>query len=326
MEFPTAHQQPPATGCRDGTADQPSYLHLAVTGELAGRARELYSIYSHCHLCPRQCGKNRLRGETGECQSTSRVRVSSAHPHFGEERPLVGQYGSGTIFFSGCNLRCEYCQNWELSHACDGVYVSDRGLGRIMLRLQAMGCHNINLVTPTHYVPNIVQALRSAVAGGLRIPLVYNTSSYDSLEVLRLLEGIVDIYLPDFKYMDEAIAGKYSAGASDYPDIAAAAIQEMHRQVGDLITDDNGIAVRGVMIRHLVLPHNLAGTDRFVRFVATALGPSTYVNIMAQYHPAHRADYFPELSRRISGEEFRQAVHWGRQAGLRRLASGQRFQ
>jgi len=308
------------TECRDSSASRrPSYLNLAATGELACRARELYSIYRRCRLCPRQCGKNRLRGEAGECQSTSRVRVSSAHPHFGEERPLVGRYGSGTIFFSGCNLRCEYCQNWELSHACDGAYVTDRGLGRIMLRLQAMGCHNINLVTPTHYVPNIVQALRSAVAGGLRIPLVYNTSSYDSLEVLRLLEGIVDVYLPDFKYMDGDTASKYSAGASDYPEVAAAAIQEMYRQVGDLVTDEDGIAICGVMIRHLVLPYNLAGTDRFVRFVNRRLGPSTYVNIMAQYHPAHRASCFPELSRRITEAEFRQAVRWGRQAGLTRL-------
>lgn len=301
---------------------QPSYLRLAASGELAHRARELYSIYRHCRLCPRQCGKNRLRGETGECQSTSRARVSSAHPHFGEESPLVGLNGSGTIFFSGCNLRCGYCQNWELSHGCDGVYLTDRGLGQIMLRLQAMGCHNINLVTPTHYVPNIVQALQSAVAGGLRVPLVYNTSSYDSLDVLRLLEGIVDIYLPDFKYMDGATAGKFSAGASDYPEVAAGAIQEMHRQVGDLVTDQDGIAIRGVMIRHLVLPHNLAGTDRFVRFLTASLGPSTYVNIMPQYHPAHRAGCFPELSRRITESEFRQAVQWGRQAGLTRLASG----
>lgn len=192
----------------------------------------------------------------------------------------------------------------------------------MMLRLQAMGCHNINLVTPTHYVPNIVHALRWAVAGGLRIPLVYNTSSYDSLEVLRLLEGIVDIYLPDFKYMDGDTAGKYSAGASDYPEVAAATIQEMYRQVGDLVTDEDGIAIRGVMIRHLILPHNLAGTDRFVRFVAAALGPSTCVNIMPQYHPAHRAGCFPELSRRITEAEFRQALRWGRQGGLTRLTSG----
>jgi len=323
MELRMARQRPREFGWVEKSASrQPSYLRLAASGELDHRARELYSIYRSCHLCPRLCGKNRLRGETGECRSTSRVKVSSAHPHFGEERPLVGRHGSGTIFFSGCNLKCEYCQNWELSHACEGECVTDHALGRMMLRLQAMGCHNINLVTPTHYVPNIVQALRSAVAGGLRIPLVYNTSSYDSLEVLRLLDGIVDIYLPDFKYVDEAAAAKYSTGAKDYPEVAAAAIQEMYRQVGTLITDENGIAVRGVMIRHLVLPHNLAGTDRFVRFVAAALGPATFVNLMAQYHPAHEAHSFPELSRRITEVEFRQAVSWARQAGLTRFAAG----
>jgi len=310
-----------AWNCALPAPRQASYLLLAASGELARRARELYSIYRSCRLCPRQCGKNRLLGQTGKCQSTSRARVSSAHPHFGEERPLVGRHGSGTIFFSGCNLRCEYCQNWELSHACQGEYVTDEALGRMMLGLQAMGCHNINLVTPTHFVPNIVQALRWAAARGLRVPLVYNTSSYESLEVLRLLDGIVDIYLPDFKYMDETVAGKYSARAADYPQVAAAAIREMHRQVGDLVTDSDGIALRGVMIRHLVLPHNIARTDQFVRFVATELGPSTYVNIMPQYHPAYRARHCPELSRRITEAELRQAIQWGRKAGLTRLAA-----
>ena len=297
-------------------AQQPSYLELESRGELARRARALYSVYRECRLCPRQCGANRLKGELGTCASSSRVRVCSVHPHFGEERPLVGRHGSGTIFFAGCNLLCEYCQNWDTSHGRAGELVSDQRLGRMMLRLQAMGCHNINLVTPTHFVPNIVQALRPAIAGGLRVPLVYNTSGYDSVETLRLLEGIVDIYLPDFKYMDRAVAGRYSAGADDYPEVAAAAIVEMHRQVGDLITDEDGIAVRGVMIRHLVLPHNLAGTDAFVEFVAARLGRSTYVNIMPQYYPAHHARQFPELSRRITDAEFRRALGWTRQAGL----------
>jgi len=320
VELRIMRQRSPETGSEEGFASPPpSYLCLAASGELARKARELYAIYRNCHLCPRQCGKNRLRGEIGTCLSTSRARVSSALPHFGEERPLVGRHGSGTIFFSGCNLLCEYCQNWELSHGCNGEYVTDQALGRMMLGLQAMGCHNINLVTPTHYVPNIVQALRFAIDGGLRVPLVYNTSGYDSLEVLHLLDGIVDIYLPDFKYMDGATAGSYSAGANDYPEVATAAIQEMYRQVGNLVTDEDGIAVRGVMIRHLVLPHNLAGTDQFVRFVAARLGPSTYVNIMPQYHPAHRARCFPELSHRITDAEFRKAIGWGRQAGLTRL-------
>lgn len=298
---------------------RPSYLRLEANGELARRARDLYAIYGNCRLCPRQCAVNRLKGEPGTCRSSSRVRVASVHPHFGEEKPLVGRNGSGTIFFGGCNLLCEFCQNWELSHGGEGELVSDRALGRMMLCLQAMGCHNINLVTPTHYVPNIVQALRSAIAGGLCVPLVYNTSGYDSLEVLHLLDGVVDIYLPDFKYMDPAVAGRYSAGASDYPEVAAAAIEEMHRQVGELVVDSDGIAQRGVMLRHLVLPANLAGSDRLVRFVADRLGRSTYVNIMPQYHPAHRASCFPELSRRITNAEFRQALAWGREAGLTRL-------
>jgi len=298
------------------------YLRLERSGELARRAQELYAIFRSCRLCPRQCGVNRLRGEKGVCSSTSRAKVYSMHPHFGEEKPLVGRRGSGTIFFSNCNLLCCFCQNWEINHRGDGSYTSDEAIGRLMIDLQELGCHNINLVTPTHCVPNIVQGLRSAIRRGLRIPLVYNCGGYEPVEVIRLLDGIVDIYLPDYKYTDGAMSEKYSSGARDYPEVAAAAIAEMHRQLGELVTDESGIALRGLMIRHLVLPHNIAGTDRLVRWVAEKLTPSTYVNIMAQYRPEHRAFEYPELARRLTRDEYQQALQWAREAGLTRLDRG----
>jgi putative pyruvate formate lyase activating enzyme len=298
---------------------QPAYLRLARTGELAERAAALAAIYRSCRLCPRRCQVNRAAGGKGICGGGARARVYSAHPHFGEEKPLVGRGGSGTVFFSNCNLRCVFCQNWEIAHRGDGRDVDSAALARIMVALQERGCHNINLVTPTHYVPSIVAALGEAVRLGLRVPLVYNCGGYEPVEIIRLLDGIVDIYLPDFKYMDGAAAEKYSTGAKDYPGVAAAAIAAMHQQVGELILDEDGIALRGLMIRHLVLPENLAGTDRFVKWVARALTRSTYVNIMAQYRPEYRAREFPALSRRISPAEFRRALEWAREAGLKRL-------
>ncbi|MEN6537681.1 MAG: radical SAM protein [Bryobacteraceae bacterium] len=298
---------------------EPAYLRLDRTGELADRAARLYAIYRSCRLCPRQCGVDRTKGEKGFCSSTNRAKVFSAHPHFGEERPLVGRGGSGTIFFSNCNLLCVFCQNWEINHRGDGSYAGDDVLARLMTDLQSVGCHNINLVTPTHILPNIISALRVAIRRGLRLPLVYNCGGYEPVEIIKLLDGMVDIYLPDFKYTDGVMAEKYSSGARDYPERAAEAITEMHRQVGDLQVDENGIALRGLMIRHLVLPGNIAGTDRFVEFVATKLSRSTYVNIMAQYRPEHKARGIPELSRRITGDEYRQAVRWAREAGLTRL-------
>ena len=298
---------------------KPAYLALEQSGELKARVKELYAIYRSCRLCPRQCGVNRLKGELGVCQSISRVRVYSMHPHFGEERPLVGRGGSGTIFFSQCNLRCEFCQNWEINHRGDGRWMSDDDLAGLMKSAQETGCHNVNLVTPTHFVPNIVNALRTAIPRGLTVPLVYNCGGYEPVEIVKLLDGIVDIYLPDFKYMDGAMSEKYSSGARDYPERAAEAIAEMHRQVGELAVDEKGIAVRGLIIRHLVLPNNIAGTERFVKWVATKLTPSTYVNIMAQYRPEHRAREYPEVSRRITNEESARAVAWAREAGLTRL-------
>ena len=299
---------------------EPAYLRLEKSGELKRREEALWQILSECRCCPRQCGANRLEGETGVCSSTARVKVYSAGPHFGEERPLVGRRGSGTVFFSNCNLLCCFCQNWEINHRGDGTFRSHRDLAELMLGLQHRGCHNINLVTPTHVAPNIVKALRIAIGMGLRLPLVYNTGGYDSLEVVKLLDGIVDVYLPDFKYQDGDLAAKYSSEAADYPEVAAAVIQEMHRQVGELVVDARGVAQRGLMLRHLVLPHNIAGTDRFVRWVAAELSPSTYVNIMAQYRPEHRASEYPELARRLTSDEWRQALVWARQAGLHNLA------
>ncbi len=293
-----------------------AYIDLERSGELAERARDLVESYRACRLCARRCGMNRLEGEMGICDATSEIIVSAAHPHFGEEAPLVGRHGSGTIFFNHCSLRCVFCQNWEIAHRGDGQAVSTEDLAQLMIELQRLRCHNINLVTPTHYVPGIIEALRIAIRLGLRVPLVYNCGGYESLEVLRLLDSIVDIYLPDFKYAGGRQAAKYSSGAKDYPEVAAAAIEEMHRQVGDLVVDEDGVAVRGLMVRHLIMPDNLAGTDRFLQFVAERLSASTYVNLMAQYRPENRAREYPELAHRITREEYLQARAWAREAGL----------
>jgi putative pyruvate formate lyase activating enzyme len=287
---------------------EPGYIKLHESGKLKEIAGQLVRIYDSCTLCPRQCKVNRRQGETGVCSAGALVKVSSASPHFGEERPLVGKHGSGTIFLTHCNLLCLYCQNWDISHNGEGEEISDEELAALMLRLQTQGCHNINVVTPTHYLPNIVQALVFAVEKGLRIPLVYNTGGYDSVEIIKMLEGIIDIYMPDFKYTDGEIAAKYSRGARDYPEVAKAAIKEMHRQVGVLKLDRHHIAQRGLIIRHLVLPHDLAGTEAFVKFVAEELDPGTYVNIMSQYRPCHEAHQYSELSRGISTWEFQNAL------------------
>lgn len=268
--------------------------------DLARRAEALYEYYKRCELCPRRCGVDRTRGETGVCRTAAQARVAAAHPHFGEEPELVGRGGSGTIFFSQCNLRCVFCQNWEIAHEGEGELVTDDELAGMMLALQRRGCHNINLVTPTHVAPSVVAALVIAAQRGLRLPLVYNCGGYERVEVLRLLDGVVDIYLPDFKYTDGAMADKYSSGARDYPEAAAAAILEMHRQVGDLVTDERGVALRGLMVRHLLMPGQIAGTPRFLEFVERELGRGTYVNLMRQYRPAGRAREFPELCEPIA--------------------------
>jgi putative pyruvate formate lyase activating enzyme len=298
---------------------KPGYLKLEREGELEKREKALWEILSSCEICARGCGVDRLAGETGVCSTPARIKVHSAGPHFGEERELVGQGGSGTVFFSNCNLLCCFCQNWEINHRGDGERTGDRELADTMMALQRRGCHNINLVTPSHVVPQIVKATRIAASKGLRLPLVYNTGGYDNIEVIKMLDGIVDIYLPDFKYQDGELAAKYSSGVSDYPEVAAAAIKEMHRQVGDLETDSRGVATRGLIIRHLVMPNNIGGTDRLVRWIAEELGKDTYLNLMAQYRPEHEAFDHPAIARRLTREEWKQAISWAREAGLTNL-------
>ena len=295
---------------------EPGYLKLERKGELVKREEALWEILSSCEICARGCGANRLAGETGVCSATARIKVHSAGPHFGEERELVGRGGSGTIFFSNCNLLCCFCQNWEINHRGDGERTTPHELANTMLALQRRGCHNINVVTPSHVVPHIVKATRIAAARGLRLPLVYNTGSYDNLEVVKMLDGIVDIYLPDFKYLDGKMAARYSSDASDYPEVAAAVIHEMHRQVGDLETDSRGIAKRGLIVRHLVMPNNIGGTDRLVKWIATELGPDTYLNLMAQYRPEHKAFDHPAIARRLTKDEWTQSIAWAEAAGL----------
>ncbi len=301
------------------TSVYPSYLRLEKSGQLSERVEKLLAFYENCHLCPRDCRVNRLKGETGICRATSRVKISSAFPHFGEERPLVGKSGSGTIFFSNCNLRCVFCQNYTISIEGEGVEISDEQLAETMLKVQSFGCHNINLVTPTHYVPSIVRAVQMASRRGLKIPLVYNTSGYETIEVLQLLDGVIDIYLPDLKYMRPEFAAKYSSNAYNYPHYAKMAIKEMHRQVGELSVDSQGIARRGVILRHLILPQRISSPEEFIKFVAEELSPGTYVNLMGQYRPEYKASEYPELNRRITRGEYQEALAWARRYGLTRL-------
>ena len=298
---------------------RPSYLKLSAQ-ELRRRSEQAWELMaSPCRVCPRHCKVDRRQDDKrGFCRVGVRALVSSFSPHFGEEPPLVGVGGSGTIFLASCNLACVFCQNWEISQARWGREVTDEQLAGAMLRLQALGCHNINFVSPTIYVPQILAALSYAVAGGLRLPLVYNSGGYDSLEALRLLNGIFDIYMPDIKYADEEFARKYSL-VKDYYPIARAALKEMHRQVGDLVTED-GVALRGLIIRHLVLPQGLAGTAEVMRFIAQELSAQSYVNVMAQYRPENKAYNYPELSRRISVDEYQEALELARAQGLYRFA------
>ena len=295
-----------------------TYCELFETGVLAERVEAARERLRRCHVCPRHCEVNRLEGELGVCHVGAKAFVASFGPHFGEEEPLRGRHGSGTIFFGSCNLRCVYCQNYEISQLREGYEVSPDELADMMLDLQARGCHNINLVTPSHQVPHILEGLLVAAEQGLHIPLVYNTSSYDDLETLQLLDGIVDIYLPDFKYTNERIAYRYSK-IEHYPTTAKVAIKEMHRQAGDLILNEEGLAIRGVLVRHLVLPGGLAGTGEVMRYLAQEISTETYVNIMDQYRPCHRAFRYPPLDRRITAEEFEEAVRLAKAHGLHRL-------
>ena len=304
---------------------KPLYLNLSAK-ELKERANKAWELLNPCRVCPRECRVNRearskrlvtRNKKLGFCQMGPTARVFSHHPHFGEEACLVGRNGSGTIFFSSCNLSCVYCQNWEISQLRLGNKVSNERLGQMMVKLQNQGCHNINLVSPTIWVPQILKALTFATKKGVKIPLVYNTGGYDSVETLKLLDGIVDIYMPDIKYSDNKIGLKYSK-VFHYWSAVKKVIKEMHRQVGDLIIE-NGLAKRGLLIRHLVLPNNLAGTEKVMKFLANKVSKATYVNIMDQYWPTNKAYQYPELSRRTTSEEYTKAVRLAQQFGLWRF-------
>jgi len=285
--------------------------------EIEIRRDILFERLKNCEICPWQCRVNRLSGQIGKCRSLGKAIVSSASQHFGEEPPLVGSNGSGTIFFTNCNLFCIYCQNYDISRLQYGKEIEDYQLANMMLHLQELGCHNINLVSPTHFVPQIVSSLKIAIEKGLTIPIVYNTGGYDSVDTLKLLDGIIDIYMPDFKYWDNNKAFKYS-GVKDYCEVAKAALSEMYRQVGDLLIDKNGIAVRGLLVRHLVLPNNLKETEKILEFIANNLSRNTYINIMNQYRPCFQAFRRPEINRIITTNEYRYAVDYALKLGLHR--------
>jgi len=298
---------------------EPAYLKLHRSGELKKRGETLWNVMKSCKLCPRQCGANRLAGEKGFCQASSQLEVSSCNAHFGEEAPLVGSGGSGTIFFTNCSLRCVFCINWQISQGGEGTPKSIDDLANMMLYLQRKGCHNINVVTPSHYSPHILLAIDLAADRGLRLPIVYNTCGWERLEILKKLDGVIDIYLPDFKYSDNAMAAKYSSDADTYPDMAKASLLEMHRQVGVAKPAKDGIMYRGLMIRHLVMPNRVGGTKGVVEWIAGNLSKDTYVNIMSQYTPVFKASNYPAISRRITRQEYAESVKWARDAGLNNL-------
>jgi putative pyruvate formate lyase activating enzyme len=297
----------------------PAYLSALKTGTLERRVIRGLDALTHCTLCPRRCGVDRTAGKTGTCGTGRRAVVASYNAHFGEETPLVGRNGSGTIFFTHCNLRCNFCQNYDISHLGEGRELDDDQLATIMLELQRAGCHNINCVTPSHVVPQILSAVHQAARRGLSIPLVYNCGGYDRVKTLMLLDGIVDIYMPDFKFWDPDVA-RDTCDAPDYPEVARRALIEMHRQVGDLRIDPtSGLAFKGLLVRHLVLPGGLAGTARIMEFLAGSLSRNTYVNVMSQYRPCGRAREMPELAVALSPAEYAQAVEETRAAGITRL-------
>lgn len=307
---------------------EPSYLKLYKSKELNQRIDQLYEILKNCHLCPRKCFVDRTKGAKGICRSGVDLVVSSIGPHFGEEEELVGQGGSGTIFLTNCNLCCFYCQNYEISHLGRGGVISPEELAKEMLYLQKLGCHNINLVTPTHFVPQLVKTIKIACEIGLRLPIVFNCGGYEAVETIRFLDGIIDIYMPDIKYGsvphhpeelkdgNTSPAERYS-NAPDYFEKCKEAVKEMYRQVGNLKIVD-GIAERGLLIRHLVLPNNLAGSEKVLKFIAEEISKDTYVNIMDQYHPMYQAEKFPELNRRPYLSEYNQVVELAENYGLHR--------
>jgi putative pyruvate formate lyase activating enzyme len=308
------------------SASEPPYVELHRCGELARRAGEAMELLGRpCRVCPRECSVDRLADERGLCKTGRRAVVASHFPHFGEENCLRGWRGSGTIFFGGCNLRCVFCQNFEVSWQVQGQEVEPDGLAAMMLELQEVGCHNINWVTPEHVVPQILEALPSAVEGGLRVPLVYNTSAYDSSDSLAVMDGVVDIYMPDLKLASSEGSRRY-VGKREYFEVASRNILEMRRQVGDLILDERGLARRGLIVRHLVMPDALAETEAVLRFIAGQLGLDTYVNLMGQYRPAGRAERFAEINRRPYPDELASAFAMADRLGLRRLDQRSRKQ
>ena len=303
---------------------EPSYLRLYREGTLSERVEKAKALLESCSLCPRACEVNRLEGELGFCKTGRRAKVASYSAHFGEEAPLVGRHGSGTIFISSCNLLCSFCQNYEISHLREGVEVELEQMAALMIQLEERGCHNINFVTPSHVVPQLLEALIPAIEHGLHVPLVYNSSGYDKKETLALLEGVFDIYMPDLKFWDEAWSDRYCK-APDYRETAISAIKEMHRQVGDLIINDEGIALKGLLIRHLVMPNKIAGSDKILPFIANDISPNTYVNVMDQYRPCGEVHQDEYINRRLTSEEFRDAMDTAKKAGLKRLDPRERL-
>ncbi|HMA61207.1 MAG TPA: radical SAM protein [bacterium] len=298
---------------------QPSYLELHKNGELQKRGQELWEMMEKCDLCPRECGANRLNGEAGICGADAKLMVASSNPHFGEEDPLVGRGGSGTIFLTHCSLRCVFCINADISQKGYGKQISIEDMANMMLWLQNRGCHNVNVVTPTHYLPHIILALDIAAEKGLNVPLVYNSSGYERVDILKYLDGIVDIYLPDFKYADSEMADKYSSGAKDYPELAKKALVEMHNQVGVAIPNQNGIMEQGLMIRHLVMPNNVSGSQEVIRWIGDNLPSNTYLNIMSQYRPVYKAHEYDQINRGITSQEYSQVIKWAKKSGLTNL-------
>ena len=295
----------------------PHYIKLHKTCELKKRIYLLSDILENCKLCPRQCGVNRLKGKVGFCKAGEELMISSAFPHFGEEPPLVGNRGSGTIFLTHCNLKCIFCQNYDISHQGHGEIISSEQLAEYMHSLQKRGCHNINFVTPTHYLPQILAALPYAIDLGLNIPLVYNCGGYEALEAIHLLDGIIDIYMPDVKFARKEVAEHYTK-APDYPEVVKKVLKEMHRQVGDLQINAEGIAERGLLIRHLVMPNGLAGSRELMHFIATEISPHSYINVMSQYRPEYKASNYPEISRGITQQEYSEAIDSAKDEGLSR--------
>lgn len=298
----------------------PRYVGTRADGLLDQKIAELETLTSPCVLCPRQCRVNRTVGETGYCKAPYDLSVSSAFAHFGEEAPLIGTHGSGTIFLAHCNLKCAFCQNYDISIHGEGTPCSHEGLAGIMVALQERGCHNINLVTPTHYVPQIVKALSVAIDRGLSVPIVYNCGGYESLDVIRLLDGIVDIYMPDIKFLDSELSKRFCR-AEDYPDVVKPVIKEMQKQVGDLELDPSGVAQRGLLIRHLVMPSCGEDTKTILRFIEDEVSENAFVNIMAQYHPCHNAEAYPEIARRITSSEYHEAIEYAQALGLARASN-----